>query len=527
MIPTRLRHRPPKRTQTKLATLAAVLLSTLMLGACTSAVGQQISPSDGEPVEGGVIRIGSAFDLNPSAFLSGLPDHGRAAFDTLTEYGSDGLEPKPLLAESWEVSADGLSVTLNLRDDVTFHDGRPFTSEDVKFSLSTYSDPKNAGQLARTAQRIRDYDTTDPHRVVLHLSQPTNNIFDLFENAPILHEESFAQFKTGEAYIGTGPFRFVNWTPGNSVVYEANPDYWGGKPHVDGIEVIIVPDQKTKFSQLRSGQVDIIQGGSRDAQALADNAAFNVLNLAGTSNITYLGTNVTAPSLSDPRVRRAFFLAVDRQRILDEVYQGRGRASTLPWPEYSPAYDASADQVARDVEQARELIAEVESEQGELPTFPLVVLATSLEMQTAAQIVADNLAEIGVEVNIEPTEQTSVISQLINGEFEALWLYGHTFSQFNPSTQVSAAFPFNSAKNASNFQNDEYSAAVDRSWNTPDPNGPQALEAYEDLNEQLLKHNFLIELSLPDTELITAGNLHDVKWNKRGIYNLSDAYFTR
>lgn len=499
------------------------MLSALFLGACASAVGLQNAAVDGEPVKGGVVRIGTTQDLNPAGFYSGLITHTGLVYDTLTRYDPDSLEPQPSLAQSWEVSPDGRKISLNLRDDVTFHNGRALTPEDIKFSLIRYSDPKNAGQLARVAQAITNYDTSEAHRITLELAQPVNNIFDLFENVPIIDPESVEQLKTGEKYIGTGPFRFIEWSPGSSARYEANPSYWGGAPNIDGVEVLIVPDQKTQFTQLRSGQLDIIAAQPRDAEALEGNPSFQSVSLEGTANITYLGSNVTTPGLDDPRVRQAISLAVDRNRILDEVYRGRGRASTLPWPEYSPAYDDTADSPTRDIERARELIAEV----GEVPQLPITVPSNSLALQAAAQIVSSNLEEIGIRTTIEPTEHSTVGSQLINGTFPGLWVYSHTFSQFNPSTLVTAAFPFNSAKNGSNFQDDNYSANVTRAWTTPNPESPEAIAAYQALNQNLLDHNFVIELTLPDTELITAGNLHGIQWNKRGIYDLSEAHFTQ
>lgn len=514
---------PATRLKAKVVGTLAVILSVSFLGACASAVGLQAAAADGEPVEGGIVRIGTAQDLNPATFYAGQITHTGLVYDTLTRYDPDSLDPQPSLADTWEVAPDGLTISLGLRDDVTFHNGRPLTSDDIKFSLVNYSDPKNSGQLARVAQAITSYDTSDPHRIELHLAKPINNIFDLFDNVPIIDRESLDQLKTGEKYIGTGPFRFVDWLPGSHARYEANPSYWGGTPKVEGVEVLIVPDQKTQFSQLRSGQVDIIAAQPRDAEALAGNPTFRTVTLEGTASVTYLGANVTAPGLDDPRVRQAMSLAIDRNRILDEVYRGRGRASTLPWPRYSPAYDDTADGPAQDVDRARDLVAEV----GVIPEFPIAVPSNSLTLRTTAEIIASNLAEIGIQTRIEPTEATAVTSQLINGTFPGLWIYSHTFSQFNPSTLVTAAFPFNSAKNSSNFLDEGYSADVARAWTIPDPASPAAIEAYAALNRGLLDHNFVIELALPDTELITAGNLQGIRWNKRGFYDLSEAYFTQ
>ena len=445
-------------------------------------------------------------------------------YDQLISYPEDSLEPQPELATGWDVSEDGTSIKISLRDDVKFHDGREMTSDDVRFSLETYSDPTYAGQLARVAQLITDFDTSDPHTITLRLSKPVNNLFDLFEIVPIIDRNTFAEWKTGESYNGTGAFEFVDWHPGSRIEFTSNENYWDGNPTVDGVELLVIPDQQTQFSQLRSGQLDVLlDSAPRDVEAVRNNRAFNVINMAGSEGMVYLGANVAAPDLENKSVRQAISLAVDRERIVEEVYQTGARATNLPWPEYSPAYTDSSNSPARDIEKARELIAEA----GEIPPITLNYSSATLEHKTAAEIVADNLAEIGIEVVLEPTEYTTMIGHLRDGSFDGLWLLGHGFSQYNPSTLITSAFPFNSEKNSSNFSNEEYAQGVEDAWFTNDPENPEALQAYGEINRMLLDESFVIELAQPNDEIITTGALEGIGWSKRAELDLSDAYFTR
>lgn len=217
---------------------------------------------------------------------------------------------------------------------------------------------------------------------------------------------------------------------------------------------------------------------------------------------------------------------MDRERILEEVYRGRGRSSALPWPTYSPAYDPAADQPNRDLEKARRLVEEAAAE-GEIPVLPITVPSSSLPLQSTAQIVADNLEEIGVRTRIEPLDPATNTNHLINGTYPGLWVYSHTFAQYHPATLVTAAFPFNTEKNASNFHDEDYSRHATQAWQVPDPDGEEAQAAYRELNRDLLEHNFLIELALPETEVLTSGSLAGVSWNKFGLYDLSEAHFTQ
>ncbi|WP_158268496.1 ABC transporter substrate-binding protein [Corynebacterium liangguodongii] len=506
----------------------AVAAAAVLTAGCTSAVDRHIAAAHGSPVSGGTVRIATTNDLTPSLVYSGTKSSETTltglVYNELISYPPEGLEPRPELAEGWSVSPDGTVISLDLRRDVTFHDGRPFTSRDVAFSLRAYSDPANAGQLARVAQLIETINTDDPHRVVLTLSRPANNIFDLLAVVPIIDENSFEEWKHGKSYIGTGPFMFERWYPGSRVEFKANRGYWGGPPHIDGVDMLVTPDQKTQFSQLRSGSIDVLADSvPRDVAALDGNPAFKVVSAEEAGSMVYLGANVSTPALQDPRVREAISLAIDRHRIVSEVYLDRARATVLPWSEYSPAYDGMTDSASRNVERARELLGGSEAPRR----ITLSFASDSLEHRTVAQIIADNLSEIGIDVELEPTEYAAMISQLRSGSFPGLWVLGHGFSQYNPSTLVTSAFPFNAAKNSSNFSDPDYSSAVEASWNTPDPSSESARQSYWALNAELVSNAFVMEIAAPETAVITAGNLHDVTWTKRGELDLSAAYFTR
>lgn len=504
------------------------LVATTLLVACTSAVGQQAAAIDGEPVDGGTIRLTASDDLTPSLFYSGTKSAEviltGLVYDRLVAFPADSLQPQPDLATSWQLSEDHRRITLDLREDVTFHSGRPMTSADVEFSLRTYADPANAGQLAHVAGLITSYDTSSPHRITLELSEPSASLFDLLSIVPIIDEETHSEWQAGEEYIGTGAFTFDTWYPGSRITFRANEDYWGGAPRVDGAELLIIPDQLTQFTQLRAGQVDILTDATpRDAAAVESTPLFRVDREPGSATNTYIGTNVSAPELADPRIRRAISLAVDRERIVQEVYQGRADERVLPWPESSPAFPGDKALRHRDVDTAQRLVQEA----GEPETINISFAATSLPHRDIAQILASNLAEIGLSTTLEQVEYATMVQRLRAGEFAGLWVMDHGFAQYNPATLLSSAFPFNPQRNGSNFSSAEYAAQVERLSLLPDSRSAEAQEAYREVNELLLDESFVIEVAQPYSEVLTAGNLHDLKWTKRGEFDLSDAYFTR
>lgn len=510
----RVRRRLPLRT---LAVAAALALG---LSACQSAVDEQSgggTGAEGEPQQGGVLQVGTTSDLVPAGLFTNSSQTTDTligqVYDSLIDYPLDSLDAQPRLATSWETSADGLTTTVELRDDVTFHDGSELTSEDVAYSIKTWADPKWTVQFQRTAAAVTGFDTSDPHTLVLSFDKPISNLLDLFDVMPVVDDATFDTEATGQSYNGTGPFRFDSWTPGSKIVLERNDDYWDGAPYLDGVQINVVPDAQSVVSQLRSGQLDLILGtNNRDAESLGEAGGFEVYPFEGSDRHTYVGTNVTNPALGDVRVRKAIALAVDKDRIVEEVYRGVGKAISLPWPEYSPAYDAAKDETySRDVEEAKKLVAEV----GDLPTFPLEYSTALANHEAIAQIVQDNLAEVGIKVELQPNEQPDHIAKLIGGTFPGLWILDHAYAQYTPSTLAVTAYPFNADKNASNFVDATYKADAVAAWEQPDPASPEAVEAYAKLSDDLLDNLFLIEMATTYFQAVTSDKVQGFTWTKR------------
>jgi len=508
-----------------LGAIALSLAGALAVAGCSSAV-DQAAASGAEVTEGGVLRIGDGADLTPASVYSGGSTAQLAitglVHDTLVRYPADGLEVEPRLATAWEVSEDGRTVKLTLRDGVTFHDGRALTPADVEFSIRSYADPKRAGQLARTAALITEYDTSEPNAITLTLAQPVANLFDLLNIVPIVDPNTFTDFETGKGYNGTGAFRFVEWKPGASVTFEANEQYWDGAPHLDGVEIVIVPDAQTRISQLRSGQLDLIPSiAPRDADQLASDPKFTVVEQDGVERTWYIGADVTSPGLDDVRVRKAIAYAIDRDRILADVYQGHGNTNNLPWPEYSPAFDEDLNTTyTYDPAKAKELVAEV----GSIPTIPISYTTGSVESEATAQIVQADLEAVGIPTTLTPLDPATNLKNLIGGTYGGLWITAHTYAQFTPITLPTSAFPFNADKNTSNFVDPAYQQAVNEAWTVVDPLGPEAAASYEQLNALILDNAFVIGLHNSEALFASTSDLHGVEWSKKAELDLSDAY---
>ncbi|MBZ5739126.1 ABC transporter substrate-binding protein [Nocardioides mangrovi] len=524
--------RPPARPSLLRALVLALvsLLVVSSLAACSSAVKEASSGSeDSGPTDGGTLRIGSTNDIVPASIFTNSSDAANtligAVYDSLIDYPQDSLDPQPRLATSWEVAKDGLSITLQLRDDVTFHSGREFTSKDVEFSIKTWADPTWTVQLQRTAAAVTGFDTSDPHAITLSFDHPLSNIFDLLDMLPIIDSESFDQLKEGKAYVGTGPFVFTSWTPSSKLEFTRNDDYWGDEPHLDGIEVDIVSDPQAQVSQLRSGQLDLITGASnRDLETLGKDDSYTVTPFDGSVQQIYVGADLANPDLQDVKLRQAIAYALDRQRIVDDVFRGQGTPINLPWPDYSPAYDAKANETyAYDPDKAKELVSQL----GSHPTIPLAYSAGNANYEAVAQIVQSDLEAVGIKTELQPVENSQFIKQLIGGTFGGLWILQHGYAHYTPSTLAVSAYPFNADKNASHFVDKQYKEDADAAWERVDGSDSGAVEIYQRLNKDLLDNLFLIEIALLHFTVASSDQVHDLGMSKRGELDLDAAYLSK
>ncbi|WP_280436919.1 ABC transporter substrate-binding protein [Nocardia carnea] len=517
-----------------LAVSALTVVAALLTG-CTSAVALQKSGTATElapgqaPPTGGTARIGVDRDLIPANFLSisNNPANGGVSsnvFDTLVRYSHDKLTPEPRLATEWRLSGDGRRLDLTLRDDVHFHNGKQFTSADVEYTLRTYTDPGWNAQFRRTAATITAFDTSDPFRIGLTLSQPTGNIFDLLAVAPVIDSATVGALQEGREFNGTGPFRFDSWQPKVGVSLRRNDDYWGQRPYLDGVTFSVVTDEQALVTKLRTGQLDAAYGVSPlDAELAVSRGGFRSHLLAGSEANQYIGINLATPALRDIRLRQAIAYAIDRDRILTDVFRGNGYASSLPWPRTSPAYsEQDAGTYRRDVDRARALVTEI----GPVAPVPLNYPAGRTD-RIIAEIVQSNLADVGIEVQLVPTDAAQMTSLLVAGRFPGLWVTQHGFAQMTPSTLAVSAFPFNATKNASNFVDPQYQAHAVAAWKQQDPTSPEAVASYRALNRDLLDALFLVEIGVIQAEVVVSTGLGGFDWTRTVDPDLGSAYLLR
>lgn len=504
-----------------------------LLAGCKAAVDQSNGPETsgvaGKVARGGTVTMAIPDDLIPANLFTNsntaITTMIGLVYESLIRYPNDRVVPQPRLATSWQLSADGMTLALDLRRGVRFHSGREFTSKDVAFSIKTYADPKWNGQELSTAQAIRSVDTSQKYRAVLHLAHPMSNIFDVLDTIVIVDSETIDGLATGKKYVGTGPFTFESWTPNSSLVFKRNEHYWqAGRPYVDGVRVNVVPDPTSLLAQIKSGQADLAEGLQfLDAKTLGSQSGFGAIQLVGAEEQIYVGANVHAEPLNDVRVRQAIAYAIDRDRIMSEVFQGSGYSINLPWPKYSSAYDAAKNRTyAYDPDRAKSILKKVG---GSLPAIPYTYGTTVPAYGATAQIVQSNLADVGIKVELDPIDATHFVTELIGAQFKGLWTTYHSWAQYTPSTLAVSAYPFNASHNASHYVSSRYSQDANASWVTPHATTAAAVTDYGKVSDDLLQALFLIEIGIVQLQWVTGQGLQGVSYTKRAEIDLTNASF--
>lgn len=363
--------------------------------------------------------------LDPTSAAAGAIDQVLYSnvFEGLTRFMGDG-SVVPGLAESWEISDDGLTYTFRLQDGVTFHDGTSMDAEDVKFSLdrARAEDSTNA-QKALFAD-IASVDVVDPLTVQITLSQPNGNLlFNLaWGDAVIVAPESIDTIKTTP--VGTGAFTFTNWVQGDRIDLARNPDYWGEAPALSAATFKFISDPTAAFAAMMAEDVDAFSGfpAPENLPQFEADPRFQVL-VGSTEGETILSINNKQAPFDNPKVRAAVAHAIDRQAIIDGAMFGYGTPIGTHFAPHNPAYVDLTGTSAHDPEKARALLAEAGLADGFTTTLHLPPPSYA---RRGGEIIAAQLAEVGITAEIINVEWAQWLETVFRGKNFGLSIVSHT-----------------------------------------------------------------------------------------------------
>lgn len=329
----------------------------------------------------------------------------------------------PALAASWETSEDGLTWTFTLQDGVTFHNGDPLTPGDVVAALERARDPESGHTHPEYYAAIESV-AAEGNAVVLTLSAPASSLlYNLARPDSIIYQAGTLETQASEP-VGTGPFRFAEWTRGSEVRLEKYADYYGTPAYLDAVTFRIVPDTNAQLAALQAGDLDMVGValGPENALQLEGDPNIKVTEGSATTEITMALNNEREP-LSDPLVRQAITHAVDKNSIVEGAMFGFGTPIGSHVSPIEPYYEDLSETYPYDPDRARELLAEAGYADGltldfELPPYPFE--------RRAGEVIAQQLAEVGVTVNLTNVEWTTWLDRIFTqGDYD-MTIIGHS-----------------------------------------------------------------------------------------------------
>ncbi len=342
------------------------MFALVMLGSCDASRELRRKRDPGVLV---VAEAADVISLDPILVVdSESVQVGELIYEGLVGWRAGTTDIEPQLAESWDVSADGRTWTFHLRDHVAFHDGSPFEASAVVFSIERLLDPKHPNFVGANVagywrSLLKDVDSVvaaDPRTVKIMVKRPYSPLLGELAKYPIVSPTAVARYGDGfkDHPIGTGPFRFETWAPGEQVIVKRFEAYWGTAPALDRIVFQVVVDARQRLIELESGSVDLATSILPDETPFVELHPDLVLYHAIANDVSYLAFNTQRPPFDDVRVRRAVNLAINKEPIVQLAYSGHATAADGPLPPQQWGYHAPATRYDYDPVMARKLLAE-------------------------------------------------------------------------------------------------------------------------------------------------------------------------
>ena len=454
----------PSRILPSRRAIGATPLAALLL-ACGGPGPASDPGSEDAPSYGGtaIVGTGTDFDVfNELATTSALGDQviGHVLFQNLLVY-DENLDYAPALADSFWIAADGLSATFRIRDGVAWHDGVPVTADDVVWSFDMSKLEETAYPESQSLQYVESAERIDERTVrfgfnAVHAEPLADFMYwtpmpkHLLEDVP---PPDMINAPFNRAPVGNGPFRFVSWEANEQVVFEANEEYWAGRPYLDRIVFRVIPEPATAVTELLSGGVDLYRNVPPPDMARLEASELARPLTWPTLGFTFLMFNERNPMFADARVRRALTMATDRQALVDGLVLGYGEVTAGPVASMQWERNDELEPWPYDPSAARALLAEtgwsdsdgdgVLDRNGRPFRFRMTTNTDNVLRRDILVALQSQLREVGVDAEARSVEFNTLVDQWMSGEFETLIAGWDLYLRFDPSQLFVTGAPYN------------------------------------------------------------------------------------
>jgi len=473
-----------------------------------------------------VALLSDAVSLDPHGSNDSPSSNVRTQiYETLVYYDED-MVLQPGLAVDWEAVGD-TTWRFHLREGVTFHDGEPFTAEAVQANLERVSDEEFGSERYFLYDMITEVNVVDEHTVDVVTEYPFAPLLSHLAHdgggmiSPAAIDE--AGFDEVEP-IGTGPFQFDYWEPGDEVVVVRNDDYWGEPVALDSVTFRVVPEESTRLALVEGGDAHIAPIEQPANMARIEGSANMELGLYDSLSLDYISFNALKEPFDDVRVRRAISMAIDRETIIDGILEGAGTRATGPMSPMVFGYDEDVDDIPYDPGAAEDLLAEAGYEDG----FETTIWTNdNVRRMEIAEIVQNDLAEIGVDVEIEVLEWGAYLDQTAEGEHE-MFILGWVTVTGDADYATYALFHSDNhgaVGNRSFYTNEEVDELLDAGRREADPEA--RLGIYRQVQEMLVEDAPMVYLYHPQWMVAIGNNVEGYRHHPDNMMLLDEVRLTQ
>lgn len=357
-------------------------------------------------------------------------------FNGLTKYDKD-IKVTGDLAESWEISRNGLQIIFHLRKGVKWQDGVEFTADDVIFTYNAVTNPKVPTPYGSNYGPVKDIKKTDDYTVRVDYKEPYAPALESWGMGiipkHILEGKDISEERFSRNPVGTGPYKLKEWVTGQKIALEAFDDYFEARPGINKYVARVIPDTATMFLELKFGGIDFMGLTPPQYKLKSGTKLFNKYFQRfryPSFGYTYLGYNLLDPKFADKRVRKALTLAINKKDIIEGTLLGYGTPCTGPFPPESWAYNTNVRDLEYDPEKSRKLFSDagwapgrdgILHKDGNPFRFTLLINQASDVRIKTAQIIKENLKKVGVEMDIKVLEWQALLHEFIDKKrFEAV-----------------------------------------------------------------------------------------------------------
>lgn len=396
-------------------------------------------------------------------------------YESLLRWTPD-LKPMPGLAKSWKISNDGLTYTFVLEQNVKWHDGKPFSSEDVVFSIDKFLRKSHPRSRVIINQVVDSVKAIDKDTVEIKLKQPFGPFLTAFvsDNLPMVPKHlydntDYASNPANQTPIGTGPFKFKEWRKGSHIILERNPDYWKpGLPYLDSIVFRVIPDSASRAVAFENNTVQVLRGGdvdNVDVRRLRElpNVDFTTAGWEMFSPLSFIVMNQRKPPFDNVKVRQAVMHAINRKFVVDNIFFGFGKVATGPISSTTAFYDPNVTHYDFDPAKARALLKESGVDVGAHPV-KLLAFPYGSTWDRLTEYVRQSLQQVGFKVVIEAADSASWSKRISDFDFD--FAFNFTQQYGDPALGVSRLYlASNSVKGSAAVNNQGYSnPKADELW---------------------------------------------------------------